>query len=77
MERSTVKILLPVNLATQIVKHAVDRLLATARLVELAGRLMALNANQFVQEASLTVVTAVRDAILCAIHALVQMKKTA
>lgn len=34
MERSTVKILLPVNLATQIVKHAVDRLLATARLVE-------------------------------------------
>ena len=38
---------------------------------------MALNANQFVQEASLIVVTAVRDAILCAIQALVQMKKTA
>ena len=34
MERSTAKILILVNRATQIVKHAVDRLPATARLVE-------------------------------------------
>ena len=34
MERSTAKILILVNRATQIVKHAVDRLPVTARLVE-------------------------------------------
>lgn len=77
VECSTVRPLILVNCATQLVKHVADLLLVTASLVKLAGCLMDLNAKHLAQVESLMAVKAVRVAILCVMYAMVQVRKTA
>jgi len=77
LECFTARLLTVVSRVTQLVNYVVDRLLVTATLVKLAGRLMAQNVKQLVQVASLMAARAVRAAILCALYAMVQLKKTA